>query len=34
MKFVADECCDAGLVSLLRAEKHDAIYILRNQHML
>ena len=27
MKFVADECCDAGLISLLRAEGHDTIYI-------
>ena len=27
MKFVADECCDAGLVSLLRSEGHDTIYI-------
>jgi len=27
MKFVADECCDAGLVSLLRSEGHDAAYV-------
>jgi len=27
MKFVADECCNAGLVSSLRSEGHDAIYI-------
>jgi predicted nuclease of predicted toxin-antitoxin system len=27
MKFVADECCDAGLISLLRSEGHDTIYI-------
>jgi len=27
MKFVADECCDAGLVSSLRSEGHDTIYV-------
>jgi len=27
MKFVADECCDAGLVSLLRSEGHDVAYV-------
>ncbi len=27
MKFVVDECCDAGLVSLLRSEGHDVVYI-------
>jgi predicted nuclease of predicted toxin-antitoxin system len=27
VKFVADECCDAGLVSLLRSDGHDVVYI-------
>jgi len=27
VKFIADECCDAGLVSLLRSEGHDTVYI-------
>jgi len=27
MKFLVDECCDAGLVSLLRSEGHDTVYI-------
>lgn len=27
MKFLADECCDAGLVQSLRASGHDVLYI-------
>lgn len=27
MKFLADECCDTGLVASLRSEGHDVIYI-------
>ncbi|MCL0079971.1 DUF5615 family PIN-like protein [Dehalococcoidia bacterium] len=27
MKFVADECCDAGLVSLLRSDGHEVVYV-------
>ena len=27
MKFVADECCDVVLVSLLRSEGYDVVYI-------
>ena len=26
MKFLADECCDAGLVEALRADDHDVLY--------
>lgn len=28
MKFLADECCDAELVSLLRSEGHDVLYVM------
>ena len=28
MKFLADECCDAGLVADLRRDGHDVIYVL------
>lgn len=27
LKFLADECCDAGLVASLRKEGHDVLYI-------
>ena len=27
MKFLADECCDAGLVVSLRADGHDVTYV-------
>jgi len=27
VKFIADECCDAALVSLLRSEGYDTVYI-------
>ncbi len=26
MKFLADECCDAGMVADLRADDHDVLY--------
>jgi predicted nuclease of predicted toxin-antitoxin system len=26
MKLLADECCDAGLVSVLRSDGHDVLY--------
>ena len=26
MRFLADECCDAGLVEALRADDHDVLY--------
>ena len=28
MKFLADECCDASLVSALRIDGHDVSYVL------
>ncbi len=28
MKFLADECCDAGLVHALRANGYDVLYAL------
>ena len=32
MKFLADECCDTGLVASLRDDGHDVLYILgKNQ---
>lgn len=27
MRFVADECCDAGIVAALRSDRHDVTYI-------
>ncbi|MCL4539225.1 MAG: DUF5615 family PIN-like protein [Bacteroidetes bacterium] len=27
MKFLVDECCDAELVSLMRFEGHDVLYV-------
>ena len=27
MKFLADECCDAQVVSLLRSQRHDVLYV-------
>lgn len=27
MKFLADECCDSGLVAHLREEGHDVLYV-------
>ena len=31
MKFLADECCDAGLVNSLREAGHDVAYILERK---
>lgn len=31
MKFLADECCDADLVSLLRSEGYDVAYVMEFQ---
>ncbi|MCP3962548.1 MAG: hypothetical protein GY719_32305 [bacterium] len=31
MKFLADECCDAGLVAALRQDGHDAAYVFETQ---
>jgi len=28
MKLLADECCSAGLVSALRADGHDVVYVV------
>ena len=28
MMFLADECCDEGLVNALRADGHDVLYVL------
>jgi len=30
MKFLADECCDAGLVDALRAAGHDVLYAVES----
>ncbi|MFC1826027.1 DUF5615 family PIN-like protein [Thermodesulfobacteriota bacterium] len=31
MKFLADECCDTGLVESLRNDGHDVSYVAENQ---
>ena len=31
MNFLADECCDAGLVTDLRSDGHDVAYVLEGQ---
>ena len=31
MKFLADECCDVGLVSSLREDGHDVLYVLEKK---
>ena len=31
MKFLADECCDAGIVASLRAAGHDVAYVPERQ---
>ena len=31
MKFLADECCDTGVVASLRADGHDVAYVLERQ---
>ena len=30
MKFLADECCDAGLVAALRSDGHDVLYAMES----
>jgi predicted nuclease of predicted toxin-antitoxin system len=31
MKFLADECCDSGVVASLRADGHDVAYVIEGQ---
>ena len=31
MKFLADECCNTGLVGSLREDGHDVLYILETK---
>ena len=31
MKFIADECCDTGIVISLRMEGHDVFYVLEEE---
>ena len=31
MRFLADECCDTGLVSSLREDGHDVLYVLERK---
>ena len=31
MKFLADECCDTGLVASLREDGHDVLYVLEQK---
>ena len=31
MKFLADECCDTGLVATLREDGHDVLYVLEEK---
>jgi predicted nuclease of predicted toxin-antitoxin system len=31
VKFLADECCDAGIVASLRVDGHDVSYVLERQ---
>lgn len=31
MKFLADECCDTGLVTSLRRDGHDVLYVLEEK---
>ena len=31
MKFLADECCDHGLVGALRQSGHDVLYVLESK---
>lgn len=31
MKFLADECCDVGIVASLRADGHDVAYVLERR---
>jgi predicted nuclease of predicted toxin-antitoxin system len=31
VNFLADECCDAGIVATLRADGHNVVYVLERQ---
>jgi len=31
LKFIADECCDTGIVASLRREGHDVFYVLEEE---
>jgi len=31
LKFLADECCDTGLVAYLREDGHDVLYVLERK---
>jgi predicted nuclease of predicted toxin-antitoxin system len=31
LKFLADECCDTGLVASLRRDGHDVVYVLEKK---
>ena len=31
LKFLADECCDMGLVAMLRLDGHDVLYVLEKK---
>lgn len=31
MKFLADECCDSGIVAFLRGEGHDVLYVVEEK---
>jgi predicted nuclease of predicted toxin-antitoxin system len=31
LKFLADECCDTGLVASLRSDGHDVLYVLEKK---
>lgn len=31
LKFLADECCDTGLVASLRKDGHDVFYVLEEK---
>ena len=31
MKFLADECCDTGIVASLRSDGHDVSYVLKKK---
>jgi uncharacterized protein DUF5615 len=31
LKFLVDECCDTGLVTSLRGDGHDVLYVLERK---
>jgi predicted nuclease of predicted toxin-antitoxin system len=31
LKFLADECCDTGLVASLRSDGHDVLYVIEKK---